>query len=546
MQSVINISSPWQQLKKGEINCQQAINLLINEVEQVNLELLDTEVSYRFFRLFPNPQELPPVIPLILWRNCYYLGSPVIVKPEEIQKLSDRTFTDIKIILITEKSYKAWYHTQNLDLNKISGDSLVNPLTNESEIENISEVTELYLSKASDQIERVKTLFSSALRNRASDIHLEPMPEGLRVRYRIDGVLRNITTLPLEVSRRIVVATKVMSDLDIGESRRPKDGRISQKYAVGDSSEVGLDMRVSTLPCVGGEKVVIRLLPQHNPFSDITKLGFSSSALETYKRWLSQPQGMIILTGPTGSGKTSTLYTSLQAVATESVNVVTVEDPVEYVLSGITQTQVNEAAGMTFAAGLRAILRQDPDVIMLGEIRDHETAETAIRAALTGHLVFTTLHTNDAVGTIPRLKDIGPDPGLISDALLGIVAQRLVRRVCPHCAEPYTPTAADLQKLGLEPTPSTTQGWQRGKGCPKCFNSGYLGREAIVELLDIDDRVRELIYEGTMTQLNCYLKEINFTSFSIAAAHKVTTGVTTIEEVLRVLPHSALSRYNFN
>ncbi|MTJ07994.1 GspE/PulE family protein [Anabaena sp. UHCC 0204] len=531
---------PWQQLKKGEIDCQQALNLLIDERGTVNLELLDPEVSGRFFRLFSHAQQLPPVVPLLLWRNCYYLGSPIIIEADIIQKLSDRTFTDIKILSITEKSYSGWYHTQNLDLNKISGDSLINPLTKELESENIAELTELYLSKASDQIQRVKTLFSGALRNRASDIHLEPMPEGLRVRYRIDGVLRHITTFPLEISRRVVVATKVMSDLDIGESRRPQDGRIGQKYALGESSDVGLDMRVSTLPCIGGEKVVIRLLPQRNPFSNMGGLGFSDSALEIYKRWLSQPQGMIILTGPTGSGKTSTLYTSLQSVAKESVNVVTVEDPVEYVLSGITQTQVNEAAGMTFAAGLRAILRQDPDVIMVGEIRDNETAETAVRAALTGHLVFTTLHTNDAVGTIPRLKDVGPDPGLISDALLGIVAQRLVRRVCPHCAEPYTPTSDDLRKLGLKATPETTQYWLKGKGCIKCFNSGYLGREAIVELLDVDDRVRELIYQGTMTELNRYLKTIDFTSFSMAAAQKVTTGVTTIEEVFRVLPHSAL------
>ncbi|HLP87499.1 MAG TPA: GspE/PulE family protein [Nostocaceae cyanobacterium] len=534
--------NPWQELKKGIIDCQQALTLLIDETGKINLEFLDSEVSVRFFKLFPNPQELPPVIPLLLWRNCYYLGSPVVLTPEEIKKLGDRTSTEIKIIPITERSYKAWYITQNLDLSKISADSLVNPLTKESESENITEITELYLSKASDQIERVKTIISGALRNRASDIHLEPMPDGLRVRYRIDGVLRHITTLPLEISRKVVVALKVMSEIDIAESRRPQDGRIGEKYNTSDLAEVGLDMRVSTLPCVGGEKVVIRLLPQRNPFTDMNKLGFSGSTLETYKRWLSEPQGMIILTGPTGSGKTSTLYTSLQYVAKESVNVVTVEDPVEYVLAGITQTQVNEAAGMTFAAGLRAILRQDPDVIMLGEVRDAETAETAVRAALTGHLVFTTLHTNDAVGTIPRLKDIGPDPGLISDALLGIVAQRLVRRVCPHCAEPYTPTATDLRRLGLEATPTTTKSWKRGRGCPKCFNSGYLGREAIVELLDVDDRVRELIYEGTMTQLNRYLKEINFTSFGVAAAQKVTTGVTTIEEVLRVLPHSVFNR----
>jgi type II secretory ATPase GspE/PulE/Tfp pilus assembly ATPase PilB-like protein len=264
--------------------------------------------------------------------------------------------------------------------------------------------------------------------------------------------------------------------------------------------------------------------------------------METYKSWLKQPQGMIILTGPTGSGKTSTLYNSLQAVATENVNVVTVEDPVEYVLPCITQTQVHEAAGMTFAAGLRAILRQDPDIIMVGEIRDSETAETAIRAALTGHLVLTTLHTNDAISAIPRLKDIGPDPGLVGDALLGIVAQRLVRKVCPHCAKPYTPTEADVRKLGLSVEEANPKAWRRGQGCSKCFNSGYLGREAIVELLNVDDTVRQLIYQGTMLELHSYLNQIKFDSFRMAAIEKVTRGVTTVSEVLRVLPHSALFR----
>ena len=240
------------------------------------------------------------------------------------------------------------------------------------------------------------------------------------MRYRIDGVLRNITTLPLEVSRRVVVALKVMASMDIADSRRPQDGRIGEQYALNEEAALDMDMRVSTLPCVGGEKAVVRLLPRENPFSTIEKLGFEPGTLTTYKTWLEQPQGMIIFTGPTGSGKTSTLYTSLQEIATEDVNVVTVEDPVEYVLPRITQTQVNEAAGMTFSAGLRAILRQDPDIIMVGEVRDHATAETAVRAALTGHLVFTTLHTNDAVGAIPRIKDIGPDVGLISDTLLGV------------------------------------------------------------------------------------------------------------------------------
>jgi type II secretory ATPase GspE/PulE/Tfp pilus assembly ATPase PilB-like protein len=542
MQISVPVLSAWQQLKNHEISCEEALNLLVDDQGILNRERLDPDVSSRFFRHFPDRNTLPPVIPLLLWRGCYYLGSPVTIATQTIQELSDRVLTEIKIIPVATKSYRIWFHTQNLDPNRISSVPLVNPLTGEAEKENISETTELYLTKAVDQIGRLKTLISGALRNRASDIHLEPMPEGLRVRYRIDGVLRDITRLSLDVSRKVIVALKVMSDMDIAESRRPQDGRIGEKYAGGEEDEIGMDMRVSTLPCVGGEKAVIRLLPRQNPFCKMEDLGFSKDALSTYTSWLQQPQGMIILTGPTGSGKTSTLYTSLQFVAKEHVNVVTVEDPVEYVLSGITQTQVHERAGMTFAAGLRSILRQDPDIIMVGEIRDSETAETAVRAALTGHLVLTTLHTNDAPGAIPRIKDIGPDPGLISDALLGIVAQRLVRRVCPHCAEPYKPTTAELQVLGLKPEQVDLSQWRRGRGCNKCFNSGYLGREAIVELLDVDDRVREIIYEGTMTQLHRYLKESKFNSFGIAARKKVTTGVTTVEEVLRVLPRSAFSR----
>ena len=534
--------SAWQQLRQKEINCQQALELLIDTDGNINLKLLDPEVSARFWREFPDRNALPPVIPLLLWRNCYYLGSPVKVESEAVQTMSDRTLTDIKILSINDRSYRAWYHTTNFDRDRISSAPLINPLTGECEQENISEVTELYLSKAVSQIGRIKTIISGALRNRASDIHLEPTPEGLRVRYRIDGVLRDITVLAPAVSRKVVVALKVMSNMDIAESRCPQDGRIGEKYATSEETELGMDMRVSTLPCVGGEKAVIRLLPRKNPFTRVEDLGFTPKTLPIYKSWLEQPQGMIVLTGPTGSGKTSTLYTSLQTVATEQVNVVTVEDPVEYVLPGITQTQVHERAGMTFAAGLRAILRQDPDVIMVGEIRDRETAETAVRAALTGHLVFTTLHTNDAVGAIPRLKDIGPDPGLISDALLGIVAQRLVRRVCPHCAEPYQPRHEDIEALGIEPYRVNAEAWRQGKGCAKCFNSGYLGREAIIELLNVDDTVGDLIYEGTITQLHRYLRQSDFTSFRMAAIEKVTTGVTTIKEVVRVLPRSAMDR----
>ncbi|MEX0271101.1 GspE/PulE family protein [Leptolyngbyaceae cyanobacterium UHCC 1019] len=538
--------SVWQQLKNREITCEEALRWLVDEEGTVTLSLLDVEVSYRFLREFPDRSTLPPLLPLLLWQNCFYLGCPVPVSLDTIRRLSDRTFTNIKIIPVTDKSYTTWYRTQNIDANRLSSQPFINPLTGEHEQENISEITRELLAKAVDQIGRIKTIISGALRNRASDIHLEPTTDGLRIRYRIDGILRDITLLPPEISRRAIVALKVMADMDIAESRRPQDARIGDKYTSGSESDLGLDMRVSTLPCVGGEKAVIRLLPRENPFAGMDELGFSDRTLTIYKGWLKQPQGMIIFTGPTGSGKTSTLYTSLQTVATEYVNVVTVEDPVEYILPRITQTQVHELAGMTFAAGLRAILRQDPDIIMLGEIRDHETAETAFRAALTGHLVLTTLHTNDAASAIPRLKDIGPDPGLISDALLGIVAQRLVRKVCPHCAVPYTPTEFDLKLLGIHPDQAKPEEWRVGKGCARCFHSGYSGREAIIELLDVDDTLRQIIYEGTMTQMYRYLAESGFESFRMAAIAKVTHGITTIQEVLRVLPHSAMSRRSVN
>ncbi len=532
--------SAWQKLKKGYLQCEECLSLLVDESRSVNFEQLDLELNTRFLRLLSTLNPMPPVLPLLLWRNCYYLGSPVNLSTDEVQKLKDRTGSEIKIIPISLKSYQTWFQLQHLDSSCISTTTAINPLSSEVDSEDISEIAKFTLSKATDQLERIKAILSSALRNRASDIHMEPTSDGLRIRYRIDGVLRDITTLPSDIGRRVVVALKVMSNLDIAESRRPQDGRIRESYQTENGAGVGLDMRVSTLPCIGGEKVVIRLLPQENPFTDIDNLGFCHQSLEVYKSWLKQPQGMIIFTGPTGSGKTSTLYTSLQSVATESLNVTTVEDPVEYVLSGITQTQVHEAAGMTFAAGLRAILRQDPDVIMVGEVRDPETAETAVRAALTGHLVLTTMHTNDAVSAIPRLKDIGPDPGLVSDSLLGIVAQRLVRRVCSHCSQAYTPTEEELARVGINAKQARSGNWRRGKGCSKCFNSGYLGREAIVELLHVDQAVRQAIYEGNTIHLQRQLNSTNFHSFHQAAVEKVMKGTTTVNEIMRVLPISAL------
>jgi type II secretory ATPase GspE/PulE/Tfp pilus assembly ATPase PilB-like protein len=524
--------SMQQRLKNRDITLEAALGQIVSPDGTVPLSQLDTALGTAFLRKVRDLSDLPPIVPLLMWQNCYYLGCPVAIEDGVIQDLRDRLDTTVQIIDISEASYRQWFRQQNLDTSK--------------EPEDITQTTELHLSKTENQIDRIKAIIASALRNRASDIHLEPTPEGLKVRYRIDGIMRNITTLPAEISRRVIISLKVMCEMDIADSRRPQDGRVSQNYVGKNEVEEGLDLRVSTLPCVSGnkgetgEKAVLRLLRQQNSFQTIDDLGFSDATLRTFKGWLTQPQGMVILTGPTGSGKTSTLYTSLQSISTDAVNIITVEDPVEYVLPGITQTQVNELAGMTFAAGLRAILRQDPDIVMLGEIRDHETAETAIRAALTGHLVLTTLHTNDAVGVIPRLKDIGPDPGLISDALLGVVAQRLLRRVCSHCGVDHRPTPHELELLGISELEAKGGNWRKGKGCPQCFHTGYLGREAVMEVLDIDDNIRQAIYDGTIVQLRQSLNSDNFHSFRDSAIAKVLSGMTTVEEVRRVLPYSAL------
>jgi type II secretory ATPase GspE/PulE/Tfp pilus assembly ATPase PilB-like protein len=548
----MNNLTPWQQLTKSQITVQKALSLLINSDQSVNLELLDQGLTRRFFGQFKDKNNIPNVMPLLLWQGYYYLGSPKKISLEAQQYLKLCLNTQIKLFRIDVQSYLTWYHQQNT-LKNLSDQGLINPLTGEIDPENITETTQISLAQAEGQIERIKTILASALRNRASDIHLEPTGEGLRIRFRIDGILRHITTIEPQFSRKVIVALKAMCDMDIANSRIPQDGRIGEKYMSGKET-ANLDLRVNTLPCVSGlkgemsEKAVLRLLRQNNTFQTIADLGFSEKSRNIYEHWLSQPQGLIIFTGPTGSGKTSTLYTSLQAINNESINVITVENPVEYLLPGITQTQVNEAAGMTFAAGLKAILRQDPDIVMLGEIRDHETAETAIRAALTGHLVLTTLHTNDAIGAIPRLKDLDLDTGLISDALLGVVAQRLVRKNCPHCSESYHPKPEDLEVLGLSLEDANVTEWKKGKGCKRCFDSGYLGREAVVELLNVDDTIIQIIREESSNQINqlkSYLHNIEYDSFRVSAIEKVTTGITTIEEIKRVLPHSVLRKPAF-
>ena len=375
----------------------------------------------------------------------------------------------------------------------------------------------------------VDQILQQAVSEGASDIHLEPVEQGLLLRLRIDGVLREVTTLAEALKPAVVSRLKVLSELDIAERQRPQDGRLQTQIAGRD-----LEFRVSVLPTYLGEKVVLRVLDRGSVLLDLEQLGLSPRNLETVKQMIRRPHGIILVTGPTGSGKSTTLYTVLNALRSPRVNILTVEDPVEYQLPGINQVQVNVKKGLTFASVLRAMLRQDPNIIMVGEIRDRETGVIAVEAALTGHLVFTTLHTNDAPGAITRLVEMGIDRFLIGPALVGVVAQRLVRRVCRSCRELYEPPASELARLDLGGVAQPLT-FARGRGCADCKQQGYRGRLGIHEVLAVDDSMRLLISEGASpSALKAYALEQGFTDLRIDGMRKAAVHLTSLEEVLRV------------
>ncbi len=377
-------------------------------------------------------------------------------------------------------------------------------------------------------IRLVNQVLNDAVAMKASDVHIDAHETKVIIRYRVDGVLRTERTLPKHMQSVLIARIKIMANLDITEHRIPQDGRIKINL---DFHPV--DLRVSTLPTIYGEKVVMRLLDLGSSLSDLNKLGFNKVNLQRFIEMIEKPTGIVLITGPTGSGKSSTLYASLSRLNNEDVNIITVEDPVEYQLEGINQIQVNSNVGMTFATGLRAILRQDPNIIMVGEIRDKETVEVAIRASLTGHLVLSTLHTNDSIGSITRLLDMGVEPFLIASSVSGIVAQRLVRRVCRDCAETHEPSKREIEifaRRGMR-----IEKIVRGKGCSSCNMTGYKGRVAIHEILVIDDAIRRVIMNGESFSKLRDIAMQNKTIFLIDdGLLKVKQGITTTEEVLRV------------
>jgi len=449
-----------------------------------------------------------------------------MLDPKDIEALDNiRRITkvsNVEPVLVSAKSLQQVLDTYYGVGNSV--DEIVKTIENRKGFAQNSSLIEI--AEEAPVIKLVNILINNAVKERVSDIHIEPEAEALRIRYRIDGILHEKHSLPKKLQNAVISRIKILSEMDIAESRRPQDGKISVKLENKD-----LDIRVSTFPTVNGENVVMRLLDRSSILLGLKDLGFTKENLDIFSKMIQQPNGIILVTGPTGSGKTTTLYSALSTISSMEKNIITIEDPVEYELPLIRQTQVNVKADITFANGLRSILRQDPDVIMVGEIRDKETAEVAIQASLTGHLVFSTLHTNDAPSSLTRLIDMGLEPFLISSSLILIVAQRLVRQICPKCKETHTPSEATLKDLGLD----VNAKFFHGKGCSFCKNTGFVGRIGIFEVLVLNEAIRKLVEEkDSADAIRKKALELGMKTLRLDGLEKAKQGLTTIEEILRV------------
>ena len=438
--------------------------------------------------------------------------------------------TDSEIKKAIDRYYSGEEHAHVDDYEDILRDAEADLVT---VLEGKDEVDISHLKEEVEQapvIRLVNLILINAIKQGASDIHIEPFEKEVRVRSRVDGVLREAQAPPKTLQAAVVSRIKVLSEMDIAERRVPQDGRFRIKF---EGREI--DFRVSTLPTYFGEKVVLRILDKGVLKLDLDKLGFENQPLEDFKESLSRPNGIILITGPTGSGKTTTLYSALHMLNTVDVNIVTVEDPIEYELHGINQVQAKAEIGLTFAAGLRSILRQDPDVVMVGEIRDEETADIAIKAALTGHLVLSTLHTNDAPGAVTRLIDMGMEPFLISSSMLMAAAQRLVRRICPDCKQSYRVPQQVLQRAQFRVKAGEEMVLSRGQGCSRCGDSGYRGRLALLEVLRVRENIQDVIMASASSgEIKRIALENGMLTLRQVGLSKVKAGQTTLEEALRV------------
>jgi type IV pilus assembly protein PilB len=438
-------------------------------------------------------------------------------------------------LITTEKAVSDFLNAANTqtgggieEILKDVDDSEVELAKEKQEQVNLDQLVES--SEDAPVIKLVNLVLVQAIKDRASDIHFEPFEKQLRLRYRVDGVLYDSTAPPKSLQQALTSRIKIMANLDIAERRLPQDGRFRIKVAGRD-----VDLRISLLPTVHGEKIVMRVLDKGSLNPNLDALGMDPDDLAKFKQAIDAPHGMMLMTGPTGSGKTSTLYAVLTQLNTVDVNIITVEDPVEYQMLGVNQVQIKPEIGLTFASGLRSILRQDPDIVMVGEVRDSETADIAVKAALTGHLVLSTLHTNDAPGAIARLVDMGIEPFLVSSSLLMVCAQRLLRKVCPHCKEPMDVPPDVFRRLGITDPGVMASTFYHGRGCSRCKETGYMGRMAILEVLLMSDALREQVLHNTSAKAvrEQALKE-GMKTLTVAGIGKAKAGLTSLEEVLRV------------
>lgn len=523
--------------KLGYINEKDLTTFLSRQYGIPSIDLAATEIDAEIIKLIPEDvAKKYQVIPISR------TGSTIIMAmadPSNIFAIDDIKFLtgyNVESVVASETAIKdaieKYYAVADEEM--LLGDVLTE--FDESEMELLhdeEEVNVADLKKAVEDapvVKLVNIILTDAIKKGASDIHVEPYEKSFRVRYRVDGVLSEVMKPPLKLKNAIVSRMKIMSNLDIAERRLPQDGRIKMK--LGKDKE--MDYRVSVLPTLFGEKVVMRLLDKSNLQLDMTKLGFEEKALKDFKDAIEKPWGMVLVTGPTGSGKTTTLYSALSELNKTSDNISTAEDPVEFNLAGINQVQMHEAIGLNFASALRSFLRQDPDIIMVGEIRDFETAEIAVKAALTGHMVLSTLHTNDAPSTINRLLNMGIEPFLISSATNLILAQRLARKICKDCKEEINMSPQALIDIGVPPEEAKTFKCFHGKGCATCGGTGCKGRVALYEVMPMTDGLKELVLNGASSaELKRAAIKEGMKSLRMSGITKIKEGVTTIEEVVR-------------
>lgn len=540
-------------VKLGFVGDEDVTNLLSRRYGVPSIDLSYFEIDPAVIHLIPvETAQKYQVIPLSRVGSVLTIA---MVDPTNVAAMDDIKFMtgfNIEPVLASELSLseaiEKYYGTpHSIELKKVMDSIAV--ANQKSEASATDEDTDLEFEAGSEEeidlaeleraaeeapiIKLVNLVLIDSLRRGASDIHLEPYEKEYRVRFRIDGVLYNVMSPPLKLKDAITSRLKIMAKLDISEKRLPQDGRILLKMRH-QGKRKDLDFRVSVLPTLYGEKVVLRLLDKENLMLDMTRLGFEPESLERFEKAILKPYGMVLVTGPTGSGKTNTLYSAISRLNTPETNIMTAEDPVEFQLPGINQVQMKEQIGLNFAAALRAFLRQDPNIILVGEIRDFETAEIAVKAALTGHLVLSTLHTNDAPSTISRLMNMGIEPFLVATSVHLICAQRLVRRICKDCKEEIATPPKVLMEAGFSPEDAKTVKLFRGKGCTTCNGTGYKGRVGLYEGMEVGDDIRELILVGASAlELRKKAIENGMITLRGSGLRKIKDGVTTMEEVLR-------------